>query len=213
MDKNLEILNDLRIEKTKRALEKNNFNTVVLNDEKELLAWVQNIVEENSKVAVGGSQTLFETGVIDLLRTMNISFIDRYQEGLTREQTLDLFKEAFFADYFITSSNAITEDGLLYNVDGTGNRVAALTFGPKHVIVVAGTNKIVKNLESAKERVCMISAPANAIRLNKETPCSNFGECENCHSKDRICSHYVVTGRQSKKGRISVVLLRKNFGY
>lgn len=213
MDRNLEILEDLKIEKAKRALEKNNFNTVVLDDEVELKQWLLNTIEDDSTVAVGGSQTLFEAGVIDLLREMNINFIDRYDPNIAPEKMNDVFREAFFADYFLMSSNAITVDGLLYNVDGNGNRVAALTFGPKNVIVIVGYNKIVTNLDEARSRVRSIAAPANAIRLNKETPCSNFGECVSCNSKNRICSHFVTTGRQAKKGRITVVFVKKSLGY
>lgn len=213
MDQNLKTLFDLKLEKTRNALIKNNMETHIVENTEELRILMNNLVKDKSSVSVGGSQTLFETGIIDDLRSRDIIFHDRYQEGLTKEQIQDVYRKAFSDDYYIMSSNAISEEGHLINVDGNGNRVAALTFGPKHVIVIAGYNKIVVNEKEARQRVQTIAAPANAIRLNKETPCTNFGQCDDCKSKDRICSHYVVTKRQSVAGRIIVILVKENLGY
>ncbi len=213
MDQNLKTLMDLKIEKTRNALIKNNMEAHIVENAEELNELISKLIKPETSVSVGGSQTLFETGIIDQLRKMPITFNDRYDQSLTAKEIDDVHRQAFLADYLITSSNAITEDGLLYNVDGKGNRVAALIFGPKHVIVVAGANKIVPDLEAAMKRVENIAAPANAIRLNKETPCTNFGHCAHCKSKDRICSHYVVTGRQGTPGRISVIIVKESLGY
>ena len=124
-----------------------------------------------------------------------------------------MFKESFFADAYFTSSNAVTENGELYNVDGNGNRVAAMLYGPEKVIVICGVNKIVKNVEEAIKRNRECAAPINAKRLNKETPCSKVGYCMDCKSKDRICNEYTLIKRQNRKERMHIIFLNENLGY
>ena len=213
MDENLKWVNEQKIIRTIEALEKNNMNGYLVEDEEELIDKIKEIVSEGSMVACGGSMSLFETGVIDHLRSDRYKFLDRYKEGLTKEEVVKIYKEAFFADAYFSSSNAITEDGQLYNVDGNGNRVAALLYGPEKVIIICGVNKIVATLEDAIKRNKAVSAPANAKRLNKNTPCTKVGYCMNCNSKERICSEYTVIKRQSIKGRIHVIFLNKEIGY
>ena len=213
MDKNLKWVNEQKIIRTIEALEKNNMNGYLVENEEELIDKIKEIVSEGSMVACGGSMSLFETGVIDHLRSDRYKFLDRYKEGLTKEEVVKIYKEAFFADAYFSSSNAITEDGQLYNVDGNGNRVAALLYGPEKVIIICGVNKIVATLEDAIKRNEAVSAPANAKRLNKNTPCTKVGYCMNCNSKERICSEYTVIKRQSIKGRIHVIFLNKEIGY
>lgn len=157
--------------------------------------------------------TLFETGVIDLIKESDVVYNDRYQEGLSREELNDVFKKAFTSDIFITSTNALTTDGHLYNIDGTGNRVAAMIYGPKEVIVVAGKNKVFETEAEAINHIKTISAPANAVRLNKKTPCAKTGECKNCLSADRICSSYVKLGYQVNADRIKVIIVNEDLGY
>ena len=179
----------------------------------EALDILQDMLDEGSTVAVGGSMSLFEAGVIDELRAGEYHFLDRYEKGLSREQIKQIFRDSFSADAYITSTNAITEDGELYNVDGNGNRVAAMLYGPDSVIVLAGYNKIVKNLDEAKARVEAVAAPANAVRLSTETPCRTTGMCMHCRSEDRICADYVVMSRQRTKDRIKVILVAEELGY
>ena len=164
-------------------------------------------------VALGGSMTLFEAGVIDLIKQSDVILHDRYQEDLTREQMQDIFRKAFTSDLFITSTNALTMDGCLYNIDGNGNRVAAMIYGPKEVIVIAGKNKIFETEAEAINHIKTVSAPANAIRLNKKTPCTKTGECMNCLSSDRICSSYVKLGYQGNVDRIKIVIVNQDLGY
>lgn len=213
MDKNLKWVNEQKIIRTIEALEKNNMNGYLVENEEELIDKIKEIVSEGSMVACGGSISLFETGVIDHLRSDRYKFLDRYKEGLTKEEIVKIYKEAFFADAYFSSSNAITEDGQLYNVDGNGNRVVALLYGPEKVIIICGINKIVPTLDDAIKRNKTVSAPANAKRLNKNTPCTKVGYCMNCNSKERICSEYTVIKRQSIKGRIHVIFLNKEIGY
>ena len=136
-----------------------------------------------------------------------------------RAAATEIYLKAFSCDYYLSSANAITEDGELYNVDGNGNRVSAMIFGPKQVIIIAGVNKIVKNLEEAKRRVEKVTAPKNTVRLNCATPCAKTGECERlrsgspCKSDARICCSYVTLGQQRVPDRIKVIIVNENLGY
>lgn len=213
MEENLNQLMKIKENQLIKAFENHNMTMLVVKDRDELQAYLRNILKDGKSVAVGGSVTLNQVGVIDMIRESDVRFIDRYEEGLTRDQVEDKFREAFFADLFITSTNALTIDGYLYNVDGTGNRVAAMIYGPKEVIVIAGLNKICLNEEEAIAHIQNLSAPANAMRLKKQTPCAKTGKCMDCHSPDRICCSYVKLGYQSKVNRIKVILIEENLGY
>lgn len=213
MDKNTDWVIEQRVKRTIENLEKNNMEGVYVNDEKALIEKIGTLVKDGETVSVGGSMTLFETGVIDYLRCGKFNFLDRYKEGLTHDDINEIFRKTFSADAFFTSSNAVTEDGELYNVDGNGNRIAAMLFGPDKVIVIVGVNKIVKNVEEAIERNRHIAAPANAKRLNKNTPCTKAGYCMDCRNQDRICNEYALIKRQMRKGRITVIIVGKELGY
>ena len=213
MDENLKWVNEQKIIRTIEALEKNNMNGYLVEDEEALIDKIKEIVSEGSMVACGGSMSLFETGVIDLIHQSDVLLHDRYQEGLEREQMQEIFRKAFTSDLFITSTNALTTNGCLYNVDGNGNRVAAMIYGPKEVIVIAGKNKIFDSEEEAINHIKSISAPANAVRLNKKTPCTKTGTCMNCLSADRICSSYVKLGYQGNINRIKIVIVDQDLGY
>lgn len=213
MDKNVIWANEQKITRTVQAINKNNMNGYYAKDREELIRIIEDIVSENSLVSCGGSMTLFETGVMEHLRSGRYKFLDRYKEDITREEVVNMFKESFFADAYFTSSNAVTENGELYNVDGNGNRVAAMLYGPEKVIVICGVNKIVKNVEEAIKRNRECAAPINAKRLNKETPCSKVGYCMDCKSKDRICNEYTLIKRQNRKERMHIIFLNENLGY
>ncbi len=205
-------------------LKKNNMEAFVVDKKEGILPLLKNLLSDGASVGVGGSVTLNEIGVIPFLREGNYEFFDRYAEGLSRPEAVEVMRQALLADAFITSSNAVTEKGELYNVDGNGNRVAALCFGPKKVIVIVGANKIVKDLKAAEERVKKIAAPKNCTRLGLETPCYKMGECvsmkienremcDGCAIDGRICSTYVLSGFQRNKDRIKVILCKENLGY
>lgn len=213
MDKNVIWANEQKITRTVQAINKNNMNGYYAKDREELIRIIEDIVSENSLVSCGGSMTLFETGVMEHLRSGRYKFLDRYKEDITREEVVNMFKESFFADAYFTSSNAVTENGELYNVDGNGNRVAAMLYGPEKVIVICGVNKIVKNVEEAIKRNRECAAPINAKRLNKETPCSKVGYCMDCKSKDSICNEYTLIKRQNRKERMHIIFLNENLGY
>lgn len=213
MDENIKWVNEQRILRTIKSLEVNNMNGYYVKDREELISKIEELVKVGSIVACGGSSTLFETGVIDHLRTNRYEFLDRYEEGLSRVEIVKIFKKSFLADVYLTSSNAVTEAGELYNVDGNGNRVAAMLYGPEKVIVVCGSNKIVRDVDMAVERNRQISAPANAKRLNRNTPCTKVGYCMDCKSSERICNEYTLIKRQGIKDRIHVIFLDEEFGY
>jgi L-lactate utilization protein LutB len=213
MDQNVEWVMEQKVQRTIESLEKNNMEAYYVKNEKELLQKIKELIDEGATVSVGGSMSLWETGIIDFLRKENYHFLDRYVEGLSKEDIKEIYRKSFCADAYFTSTNALTENGELYNVDGTGNRVAAMIYGPDTVIVVTGTNKIVKNVEEAIERNRRMAAPANAKRLNRKTPCANLGYCTDCNSPERICNDYVLIRKQGIKGRIKVILVDQSLGY
>lgn len=213
MDSNIKCVSDLIVKRTMENLEKNNIEAFYVEDETMVVDKVKELITEGDTVSVGGSTTLFETGVIDYLRCGKYNFLDRYEDGLTPADIKQVFRKSFSADAYFTSSNALTEDGELYNVDGNGNRVAAMMYGPDKVIVIVGLNKIVVDADAAIERNRNFSAPANAMRLNRDTPCTKVGYCMDCKSKDRICNNYVLIARQGMKGRIKVIIVGKDLGY
>ena len=208
------------IKKTIENLEKNNMKPYFVQSGNDVILLLKELIGKDDTVAVGGSVTLSELGVLDYLRE-NHNFLDRFAPGLSRDEVMEIFRKSFFADTYISSSNAVTENGELYNVDGNGNRVAAITFGPKSVIIIAGVNKIVSDVDEAVKRVKNIAAPKNCVRLNKNTPCAKTGKCvfadggigTGCASPDRICSTYAVTGYQGTKDRIKVIIVNENPGY
>ena len=212
------------ITKVAENLNKNNMESFVVDKKEDILPLLKTLLPDGSSVGVGGSVTLDEIGVIPFLREGDYAFFDRYAEGLTRPEAVEVMRQALLADAFITSSNAVTEKGELYNVDGNGNRVAALCFGPKKVIVIVGANKIVKDLNAAEQRVKTIAAPKNCNRLGLNTPCFKTGECvsmkmenremcDGCFGDNRICSTYVLSGYQRVKDRIKVIICKENLGY
>lgn len=224
MDANLKAIIEKRITRTMENLEKNNMQAIFVESKGEVVQKISELLTEGDTVSVGGSMSLFESGVIDLLRSGKYCFLDRYADGLSGEDTDKIFRDSFFADAYISSSNAITENGELYNVDGYANRVAAICYGPKSVIIVAGYNKIVKNIDDALKRVKTTAAPANCVRLDCETYCKEKGECmaflsdgadmaSGCNSPSRICCNYVVSAYQRNKNRIKVIIVGEELGY
>lgn len=212
MNDNLKKSIMLRLESVAEALNKNRMDAKVVENKEELIKEISKLISIDDKVFSGGSETLKETGIIDFLTDGGY---DYYYRGRCDDEgnPIDVLREAFFGDWYLTSSNAVTLDGKLYNVDGNANRVAALSFGPKNVIVVVGYNKIVKDIPEAVERVKALAAPPNCIRLDKKTGCASTGHCTDCHSPDRICCAYTVHAYQRAEGRIRVFLLPEVYGY
>jgi L-lactate utilization protein LutB len=213
MDNNLASIKEKRVQKIINNLEKNNMKGYFVKDTEELKETLQNLLNEGDTVGIGGSMTIFETGVLEFLRNGNYNLLDRYKEGNTPDDIKELYRKAFFANAYVTSTNSLTEKGELFNVDGNGNRVAAMAWGPDKVIVICGTNKIVKDEHAALERNKTIAAPANATRLSLDTPCKELGYCVECSHPQRICCTYVTIKKQRVKDRINVIIVDGEFGY
>lgn len=204
---------DAKIEKTMKALERNKIKPYYAETKEEMLEIVRSLIKDDKLITAGGSMTLKESGVTDMLMNdYKGIYIDR-SEGKTPDEVEDIMRKAFVSDTFFASSNAVTETGELYNVDGRGNRVSAMTFGPKQVILVVGKNKIVQDYAEAIMRVEKIAAPMNTVRLNCDTPCAKTGLCGHCRSEGRICCTYVRMGQQRVADRIKVIIVNENLGY
>lgn len=205
-------------------LKKNNMEVYTVGARTDVVPLLERLLKKGDTVAVGGSKTLDEANVLMLLRNGDYNFLDRYAEGLSRAEIEEIFRKSFFADAYISSANAITEQGEIFNVDGNGNRVAALLFGPERVFVVAGKNKIVKNLDEAVKRVKTTAAPLNTKRLSCDTYCEKKGVCmalntdaehmtEGCNGEGRICCDYTVMAYQRKANRVCVILVDEVLGF
>lgn len=196
--------------KVVEALNKRHFDAYYCQTAKEAVTQVLDLIPEGDVVAWGGSVTMQETGILDAVKG-RYQVIDR-DTAANREESLAMMRRALTSDTFLMSSNAITEDGQLLNVDGTGNRCAALIFGPKSVIVVAGMNKVVKTIADAESRARNIAAPMNAQRFDISTPCSTTGGCADCTSPDCICASVVRTRISKPAKKIKVVLIGEDYG-
>ncbi len=216
MEKAVEIYWQRHLAELKKTLEENHFEAFVAADAKEAGKIVLEEIMPKlapKSVAWGGSATFTATGLYEVLKNRkDLKVVDQYQKNLTPEQSIEIRRQELLVDLFFTGANAVTEDGQLVNLDGTGNRVAALTFGPKNVIVLAGRNKVMPDLESAMVRVKNFAAPANAIRLEKQTPCAKTAYCEDCSGPGRICNTWTITEKSNPKGRIKVILINEDLG-
>lgn len=202
-----------RIQRTMSALERNNMKAYYAESRDELFDIVRGLVKNDKLITAGGSVTLEESGVKQMLMTeFKGVYLDR-SEGKTPEEVEDILHKAFVSDTFFASSNAVTEDGELYNVDGRGNRVSAMIYGPTQVVLIVGVNKIVRDMEEAVCRVEQVAALKNTRRLNSGTPCEITGSCAHCRSRGRICCSYVRMAQQRVKDRIKVIIVNESLGY
>ena len=171
------------------------------------------LMKNGGTVGMGGTETVKEMGLLDAVKAAkNLEFIDR-DVAKTPKEKKEIFFKTMQANYFLMSSNAITIDGELVNIDGNGNRVACLIHGPEQVIVLAGMNKVVDDVDSGIERIGMHAAPPNAARLGTRTPCAALGHCGDCHSEDCMCCQIVITRHSRHKGRIKVILIGEELGF
>lgn len=214
---------DEQIKRTSEALARNNMTVFFSKNKAEALEKALSLINKGDTVSVGGSVTLSQLGLCEALKSGDYNYLDRYAAS-SPEEMHAVFRKCFTADAYFSSANAVTEQGELFNVDGNGNRVAAMLYGPKKVIVIVGKNKIVKDIDAAVERLKTVAAPLNAKRLNKNTYCAEKGHCVSldsghgcdltygCRSKDRICRSYVVMGEQLP-GRVNVIIVDEDLGY
>ena len=195
-----------------RGLEKRQMEGFYCRTSKEAVEQIMAMLPQGSSVSWGGSATLSQTGMLDALKASSLTLIDRAAASSPQEKK-ELERRAFGADYYFMSSNAITADGELVNIDGNGNRVSALIYGPEHVFLLVGMNKVAADVETALARIHTKAAPPNAMRLGLQTPCSLTGVCKNCLSKDCICAQTVITRFNRSIGRIKVFLIGEELGY
>lgn len=195
-----------------RHLEKRGMKGYYCPDRASACEKALSLLEDSSSVSWGGSVTLEECGILTALRQSGLALVDR-DSAKTLEERQRLTREAFFADSYFMSANAITLDGQLVNIDGNGNRVAALCFGPRRVFLIVGMNKVAANVPEAISRVHVAAAPPNAQRLELDTPCCHTGVCSNCLSQDCICAQTVITRFSRTPGRICVILVGESLGY
>lgn len=193
-------------------LEKRHFEAYYCATTAEALQKTLELIPEGSSVGWGGSVTIREMGLTQAIHERNYTVIDR-DLAKTPEETTELLKKCLTTDYFITSTNAMSEDGILVNIDGTGNRLAAICFGPKNVIVICGINKIAQNLEAAISRARFTAAPINAGRFDIKTPCKTSGKCHNCTSLDCICSEVLITRTSRPANRVKVIIVGEECGF
>ena len=214
MDATQKWANERRIRDLMKVLEEKSFNAIYAETVDEAKKIVMDMIPEGSTIAVGGSVTLNETGILAEIQKPEYKFIDRYHTN-SYEEMLDKYREGYYADFMVSSTNAITMNGELVNIDCTGNRTSQIVFGPKKVIIVAGVNKIVDNVEEGIKRAKKI-APMNARRINHKTPCATDDniKCTDCSCKARMCNvTSIVTGCHYFPGRITVVLVPEVLGY
>ena len=217
MDKPIENYWKIRLEYLKKSLEENNFEVFLANNFSEAKAIVQKEILPKTgakSVSWGGSLTFIETGLYDDIKNNpELEVLDVYDKNLSDEEKNKLRRKALFVDLFIAGTNAVTETGVLVNLDMYGNRIAAISFGPKYVVILVGRNKIVADLEDAMFRIKNYAAPVNSMRLDKKTPCAKTSCCEDCKSPDRICNTWAITEKSFPKGRIKVVLINEDLGF
>lgn len=200
-------------EQVVRALNGRNMEAQFVETKEDALAAVLALIPEGSRVSWGGVMTAHEIGLIKALKEGNYEILDR--EGApTAEEKARIEKEVFTnCDYFLVSANGMSENGVIVNVDGNANRVAALAYGPKHVVMIVGMNKVVHSEEDAYNRAKYIAAPINAQRFGLDTPCAKFGKCMECQHEQCICCQILVTRYSKHKGRIKVILVNEDLGF
>lgn len=217
MDNPIENYWTKRLESLQQILEENNFEAFVaktLDDAKEIV--LNDIIPKTGAKSIswGGSVTFVQTKLYDTLKnSTDFEIIDTYDKSFSPEEAMERRRRSLLCDLYITGTNAVTEGGELVNLDMIGNRVAAITFGPKNVIIIIGRNKIVNDTEDAMMRIKNYAAPVNTIRLDKKTPCAVTSFCQDCKSPDRICNSWVITERSFPKGRVKVVLINEDLGF
>ncbi|MFC1828249.1 lactate utilization protein [Thermodesulfobacteriota bacterium] len=216
MDKPIEHYWKIRLKTMKEALEENNFEVFLAEDTDEARRIaLEKIIPglDVKSVSWGGSMTFVTTNLYDALKeSSGMQVLDTYDKSLSPEESLERRRQSLLADLYITGTNAVTEGGQLVNLDMIGNRVAAITFGPKFVIVLVGRNKIVPDIGAAMDRIKDYAAPTNVMRLDKKTPCAKTAFCEECKSPDRICNTWTITEKSFPKGRVKVILINQDLG-
>ena len=208
MDKNLYTRNEKLAQKVIKGLESRNMTGYYAADKEEALKKALELIPEGSTVTMGGAMSALEIGLVDALVNGNYDFLDR-----NKMEPREALLKGYDADFFLTSANAMTEDGIMVNIDGNANRVSYIANGPKKVIAIVGMNKICDDIDGAMKRARNIAAPTNAQRFEINTPCKKTGSCANCKSPDTICCQFLITRFSRHADRIHVILVNDDLGF
>ncbi|MBR5420018.1 MAG: lactate utilization protein [Lachnospiraceae bacterium] len=209
MNENIRKRNELLAQKVIKGLESRNMSGIYAVDKEEALKKALELIPEGSTIGMGGCMSAREIGLVDELKNGNYDFIDRDLETDKRAAML----KTYDADIFLSSANALTEDGVIINIDGNSNRVSAIAQGPKKVIFIVGMNKVCSDVDGAMKRARNVAAPINAQRFGLSTPCAKTGSCFNCKSPDTICCQFLITRFSRHEGRITVILVNDDLGF
>ena len=209
MNENITKRNELLAKKTIEGLKSRNMEGFYAASKEEALKIALDLIPEGSSISMGGAMSVHEIGLSEALKNGNYNFIDRDAYEDKRQAML----MAYDADFFLASCNAMTDDGILVNIDGNSNRVSAIAQGPKNVIFVVGMNKVCSDVDAAMKRARSVAAPTNAQRFGLNTPCSQKGTCFNCKSPDTICCQILITRFSRHAGRIKGILVNDDLGF
>ena len=209
MDKNIIKRNELLAQKVMQGLKSRNMTGYWAATKEEALELALSLIPKGSSVTMGGAMSAHEIGLVEAVKGPDYNFIDRDKAQDKRAAML----AAYDADVFLSSVNAMTEDGVLVNIDGNANRVSAIAQGPKKVLFIVGMNKVCKDLDHAMKRARNVAAPTNAQRFGLNTPCAKTGSCMDCKSPDTICCQFLITRYSRHAGRIHVILVNDNLGF
>ena len=209
MNENIHKRNELLAATVIKGLESRNMSGYFAKTREEAVAKALELIPEGSSVTMGGGMSVHEIGLVDVLKEGNYNFIDRDKAEDKRAAML----AAYDADVYLASANAITNDGVLVNIDGNSNRVSAIAQGPKKVVFIVGMNKVCDDVDGAMKRARNVAAPINAQRFGLNTPCAKTGACFNCKSHDTICCQFLITRFSRHEGRIHVILVDDNLGF
>ena len=209
MNENITKRNDLLAQTVIKGLKSRNMSGYYAADKEEALKLALSLIPEGCTVTMGGGMSIHEIGLSDALKAGNYNFIDR--DEYTDKRAAMLL--AYDADVFLSSCNAITQDGVLVNIDGNANRVSAIAQGPKKVVMIVGMNKVCSDVDGAMKRARNVAAPINTQRFGLNTPCTRTGTCMNCKSPDTICCQFLITRFSRHEGRIHVILVNDNLGF
>ena len=206
-------INNSIVSKTIESLRKNRISSQYIDSGTNIFSVIDTFISPGMTIGVGDSETLKQLKVYDYIKSLKVTYLDKYESSLSKEEKQNIYIKNFSSDLFISGINALTVDGKIYNLDGNGSRVAPIIYGPKKVLLICGINKIVKSDIEAYERIRTKAAPVDAKRLNKKTPCVVTGKCMNCHSPDKICNYYTIIQGQFDEKRINVLIVNGEYGY
>ncbi len=209
MNENIIKRNELLAQKVIKGLESRNMTGYYAANKEEALKKALELIPKGSSIAMGGCMSAHEIGLVEAVKSSDYNFIDRDAAEDKRAAML----AAYDADFFLSSANAITEDGVIVNIDGNSNRVSAIAQGPKKVIFIVGMNKVCSDVDGAMKRARNVAAPVNAQRFGLSTPCAKTGSCMNCKFPDTICCQFLITRFSRHKDRIHVILVNDNLGF